>query len=221
MGFFVFSFGAVYILVYKRQSGGGGGVDHSGFAAEEIRRLLTLPEAACLWCGIGFSALKATIEPEPGHIYSFGYPALNEAFSALVIATDTGELRVALTEDGYPVRVEHRRINRDDLRAWLEQHHAHRPELLFGVPATHLTAGVSPQPLAGADAAGENIHRDVGALAPMLTARDIGQLFGITGGTLDNWIRERDFPAPLQVAAGASRRWDVAAVRAWKAANGA
>ncbi len=185
------------------------------FSAERLKRQLTIPEAACLWCDLPFTALSNMLDL-PGKPYSMEYPRFNTALAALVEATDVMELATERNDDGYPVEVSLRTIQRDALKNWLERYHPdHRPALLF--PHSAETVNELPQPQAPLEPRGSEGAK--ATAGPMLSTREVCDRFQISRGTLTKWLREQDFPAPLQPTPGASRRWPLNAIVVWVEAH--
>lgn len=201
-----------------------------GFTAESLRRQLTIPEAACLWCELPFSAISLAMDLDDGLLHSLEHPALNQAMAALIEATNSGELECPCTDDGYPVAIARRTVSREDLRDWIAAHHPHRPALLFAVPqATHPNRAGRPaeqshggvvrglrHPQADAATSAAQPLPTSAVAGDTLTTHDVLALFGIVRATLENWIAARGFPPPFQAVPGGKRRWDKAAVLAWK-----
>lgn len=173
------------------------------FSAEALKRVLTLPEAACLWCDMTFGELSSGIEFEPGVPFLADNPHFNHALAALIEATETLELDGGRDEDGYPLPVEHRTVSRDALVAWISTHHPHRPVSLF--PLAIRSAAV-PGELDVAETRSENY----------LGTGEVLRVFQVSRSTLEVWMRERGFPAPFQASKGGTRRWRKAEVLAWK-----
>lgn len=49
----------------------------------------------------------------------------------------------------------------------------------------------------------------------LLDRRQVAEALGITGDTLDDWVRAKAFPAPIQCVSGGPKKWRFAVVRAW------
>jgi predicted DNA-binding transcriptional regulator AlpA len=49
----------------------------------------------------------------------------------------------------------------------------------------------------------------------LLSRVEVAEALGVAAETLDDWVRKRSFPPPLQGVRGGPRKWRFAVVRAW------
>ena len=187
------------------------------FTPEILKQRLTIPEAACLWCSKPFSVLDTSeVMLLGGVVMSVKHPDLQAASAALVEATSAGDLLTDENEDGYPVAVNLRRIHRGNLIAWVaENFPTHKPPALFpgGVGVSEGEElqegdGISPPFTLPVLSSQRN--------EPMLTSADVRAMFGISAGSIDNWIAVKGFPKPIQPGPGGKRMWSLSAVLEWK-----
>lgn len=187
------------------------------FTLELLKRSLTIPEAACLWCSKPFSVLDTSeVILLGGGVMSAQHPDLQAASEVLVEATNSGELPAGENEDGYPVAIQKRRIHREDLAAWIAEHFpAHRPPSLFpgGVA---VTVGERRQEVSGVSTPSTVLPASIQANDRLLSSADVRAMFGISAGTIDNWTAAKGFPKPIQAGAGTKRMWSLAALLVWK-----
>ena len=116
------------------------------FSPEELKRTLSIAEAACLWCDLPFTILEKAVIAD-GIPWHADHPDLYNAADALCDATDSGEIHTQHDEDGFLVAYQDRRINRDDLIVWLKKHHPdHQPASLFRACKVATLAPVTASP---------------------------------------------------------------------------
>ena len=178
------------------------------FSTEELKRSLSIGEAACLWCDLPFSVLENALVAE-GIPWNPDYPELLNAAEALREATDVGEIYTQLDEDGFPAAYKDRNIKRDDLIVWLKTYHPdHRPVSLFGTRKasshTPLTPNVPKDRLKAE--AGVTKEEPTGTNAPptvkLIKLPQVRELTRLSKTKIYAMMSSGDFPKQKKVGRG-------------------
>jgi predicted DNA-binding transcriptional regulator AlpA len=159
-------------------------------------RYCSVAEAAIAWQGLAPEQQDLVVVDDDGVPYLAGTPELSQRARAIVEAVHCGEIDGAVhTESGYyhatPLRMQ---LLRDSAAAWLAE--ANRR---LASPAPSTDAPLPPLPMQ----------------EQLLTTEQVCQALGCSRSTLNRRLKERTFPAKLEI--GGRSKWPASVVAAYVA----